>query len=132
MPPSQRPANCAVMACRAGVRSNGERTIMTKGIGRTLALVGAISLAATVGHAAEEIKGGAGAAMAPAAPKMTTITQDLLDRAAGDRSNFLHTNGNYWQSRFHTANQITTGNDKGLHQLWNFQIAVLDTLETTL
>ena len=85
---------------------------MTKGIGRALALVGAIGLAgaAFAAKAAEEVKGAAGATMAPAAPKMTTITQELHDKAGGDRSNFLHTNGNYGQTRFYPANQINTGN----------------------
>jgi alcohol dehydrogenase (cytochrome c) len=105
---------------------------MTKGIGRTLALVGAISLAgAFAANAAEEIKGAAGASMAPAAPKMTTITQDLLDKAGADRSNFLQTNGNYQQTRFHPANQINTANVKYLHTAWIFQTDILDTLETS-
>ena len=47
------------------------------------------------------------------------------------RSNFLHTNGNYWQTRFHPANQITTANVKNLHPAWIFQTDVLDTLETS-
>ncbi|HKK16477.1 MAG TPA: hypothetical protein VJ981_07195, partial [Gammaproteobacteria bacterium] len=28
---------------------------------------------------------------------MQTVTQDMLDHAAGDANNFLHTNGNYSQ-----------------------------------
>jgi alcohol dehydrogenase (cytochrome c) len=106
---------------------------MTKGIGRTLALVGAISLAGAgfAANAAEEVKGAAGSAMAPAAPKMTTITQDLLDKAGADRSNFLQTNGNYQQTRFHPANQINTANVKYLHTAWIFQTDILDTLETS-
>ncbi|MEO1845994.1 MAG: hypothetical protein ABGY05_01320, partial [Pseudomonadota bacterium] len=30
---------------------------------------------------------------------MHTVTQDMLNRAAGDGNNFLHTNGNYDQTR---------------------------------
>ena len=106
---------------------------MTKGIGRTLALMGAIGLAGAglAANAAEEVKNAAGGAMAPAAPKMTTITQDLLDKAGADRSNFLQTNGNYQQTRFHPANQINTANVKNLHTAWIFQTDILDTLETS-
>ena len=32
---------------------------------------------------------------------MRTVTQDLLNRAAGDGNNFLHTNGNYEQTRYY-------------------------------
>jgi alcohol dehydrogenase (cytochrome c) len=106
---------------------------MTKGIGRALALVGAISLAGAgiAANAAGEVKNAAGGAMAPAAPKMTTITQDLLDKAGFDRSNFLQTNGNYQQTRFHPANQINTANVRYLHTAWIFQTDILDTLETS-
>jgi len=106
---------------------------MTKGIGPILALVGAIGLAgaAFAANAAEEIKGAPGAKMAVATPKMTSVTQDLLDRATNDSTNFLHTNGNYWQTRFHPANQITTANVKNLHPAWIFQTDILDTLETS-
>ncbi|MEE1543241.1 MAG: hypothetical protein V1267_01275, partial [Alphaproteobacteria bacterium] len=30
---------------------------------------------------------------------MRTVTQDMLNRAASDSNNFLHTNGNYDQTR---------------------------------
>ena len=32
---------------------------------------------------------------------MQTVTQDMLNRAAGDGNNFLHTNGNYEQTRYY-------------------------------
>jgi alcohol dehydrogenase (cytochrome c) len=105
---------------------------MGKSIGPVLALACAIGLAgALTANAAEEIKGAAAAKMAPAAPKMTTITQALLDHAAADGANFLQTNGNYSQTRFHPANQITTANVKNLHPAWIFQTDILDTLETS-
>ena len=37
---------------------------------------------------------------------MKTVTQDMLDNAAGDANNFLHTNGNYDQTRFYPAQSI--------------------------
>jgi len=106
---------------------------MRMGWGRLFALAGAMSLATASisANAAEEIKGGVGAKAGAAAPAATNVTQDLLDRAAGDGSNFLQTNGNYAQTRFHPANQINTGNVHGLHAAWIFQTDVLDTLETS-
>ena len=41
---------------------------------------------------------------------MQTVTQDLLNRAAGDGNNFLHTNGNYEQTRYYPNRQINSGN----------------------
>ncbi len=106
---------------------------MRMGSRRVLALAGAISLATAsiAANAAEEIKGGMGAKVGAAAPAATNVTQDLLNRAAGDGSDFLQTNGNYAQTRFHPANQINTGNVHGLHAAWIFQTDVLDTLETS-
>ena len=41
---------------------------------------------------------------------MQTVSQDMLDRAGGDANNFLHTNGNYSQTRYHPATQINLEN----------------------
>jgi glucose dehydrogenase len=81
-------------------------------------------------HAAEEVKNAMAAKMAMA-PAMTTVTQDLLDKAGNDSANFLHTNGNYWQTRFHPARQITASNVRGLKPAWIFQTDIIDTLETS-
>ena len=62
---------------------------------------------------------------------MQTVTQDMLDRAAGDGNNFLHTNGNYHQTRYHSARQINTGNVDRLRPAWVFQTEVVDSMETT-
>jgi len=62
---------------------------------------------------------------------LSVVTQDLLNRAAGDGNNFLHTNGNYWQSRFYPNRQINTGNVGKLRPAWMFQMAVTESLETT-
>ena len=104
---------------------------MTTVWSRVFALAGAMSLAAFAASAAEEIKGGAGGKMGAMAPMIPTVTQDLLNKAASDGANFLHTNGNYAQTRFHPANQINTGNVRGLHAAWIFQTDVIDSLETS-
>ncbi len=106
---------------------------MRMGWEKSLALAGALSLATAsiAANAAEEVKGGAGPAAAAMAPMATSVSQDLLNRAAGDGSNFLQTNGNYAQTRFHPAKQINTGNVRFLHTAWIFQTDILDTLETS-
>ena len=62
---------------------------------------------------------------------MLTVSQDMLDRAAGDGNNFLHTNGNYAQTRYYPSRQINAGNVKKLRPAWIFQTEIVDTMETT-
>ena len=62
---------------------------------------------------------------------MLTVTQDLLNRAAGDGNNFLHTNGNYDQTRYHPARQINASNVHKLRPAWIFQTEVVETMETS-
>ncbi len=54
-----------------------------------------------------------------------------LTRAAGDGNNFLHTNGNYEQTRYYPASQINTSNVKKLRPAWIFQTEIVDSMETT-
>jgi len=61
----------------------------------------------------------------------TDVSQDMLSRAANDSNNFLHTNGNYEQTRFYPNSQINTGNVKKLAPAWIFQTEIVDSLETT-
>ena len=61
---------------------------------------------------------------------MTTVTQDLLNRAAGDGNNFLHTNGNYEQTRYYPNRQINRDNVRKLRPAWIFQLDVRESLET--
>ena len=62
---------------------------------------------------------------------MSTVTQDMLSRAGGDANNFLHTNGNYAQTRYYPASQINTSNVKNLRPAWIFQTEVTESQETT-
>ncbi len=62
---------------------------------------------------------------------MLTVTQDMLTRAGGDGNNFLHTNGNYEQTRYYPSRQINAGNVHQLRPAWIFQTEVVDSLETT-
>jgi PQQ-dependent dehydrogenase (methanol/ethanol family) len=61
----------------------------------------------------------------------TPVTQEMLDAAANDSRNFLHTNGNYDQTRFYPAAQITRNNVSKLRPAWIFQTEILESLETT-
>jgi alcohol dehydrogenase (cytochrome c) len=62
---------------------------------------------------------------------MALVTQDLLNRAASDGNNFLHTNGNYHQTRYYPNRQINTSNVQKLRPAWMFQTEVKDTFETS-
>jgi PQQ-dependent dehydrogenase (methanol/ethanol family) len=60
-----------------------------------------------------------------------SVSQDQLSAAAGDDSNFLHTNGNYDQTRYYPGKQINTSNVGKLRPAWIFQTEVKESLETT-
>ena len=62
---------------------------------------------------------------------MQTVTQNMLDKAAGDANNFLHTNGNYDQTRFYPAEQINRETIKNLKRAWTFKMEVVESLETS-
>jgi alcohol dehydrogenase (cytochrome c) len=73
------------------------------------------------------VSAGAAAATAPAA----VVTQAMLNDAASDKKNFLHTNGDYNQRRFYPATEIHRSNVKGLHVAWIFQTDLRESLETS-
>jgi len=89
------------------------------------ALIASIAVISTSASAAEEIKN------ATKFGNMNTVTQDLLNRAGGDGNNFLHTNGDYTQSRYFPNKQINVGNVSKLRPAWVFQTEVKDTMETS-
>src|SRR6266702_8951064 len=89
----------------------------------------AIALAAACAASAEEVK--PATSQTTKAVNVTPVTQAMLDKAAGDSSNCLHTNGDYNQQRFHPAKQINTGNVKKLHVAWIFQTEVRESMETS-
>jgi alcohol dehydrogenase (cytochrome c) len=97
-----------------------------------LMTAGVFALATAWTHtaSAQEVKQ---AARPAAAPSITpsNVTQDMLDRAANDSANFLHTNGDYTQKRFHPAAQINAGNVRRLRPAWIFQTDVKESMETS-
>ncbi len=60
-----------------------------------------------------------------------SVTQEQLTNAAGDIKQFLHTNGNYDQTRFYQGKQVNTSNVSKLRPAWIFQLDVKESLETT-
>ncbi len=62
---------------------------------------------------------------------MQVVTQDMMNRAAGDGNNFLHTNGNYNQTRYYPAGQINAGNVHKLRPAWIFQTEIVESQETS-
>ncbi len=103
---------------------------MLKRLGLALVCAGALGFYA--GYASAEEKP-AKTEVKPATlfGDMSTVTQDLLNRAADDGNNFLQTNGNYSQTRYYPARQINVTNVNKLRPAWIFQTDVVDSLETS-
>ncbi|MCI0431521.1 MAG: PQQ-binding-like beta-propeller repeat protein [Rhodospirillales bacterium] len=99
---------------------------------RVGSLGGAVAAATTLAVAAM-----LGSAQAQETMKATlygdlqAVTQDLMNRSAADGNNFLHTNGNYHQTRYYPARQINVSNVNKLRPAWIFQTEVVETMETT-
>jgi alcohol dehydrogenase (cytochrome c) len=89
----------------------------------------AIALAAVWAASAQEIK--QDTKQATKSVTVTPVTQAMLDKAATDTANFLHTNGNYNQTRFYSGRQINTGNVGRLKVAWIFQTEVRESMETS-
>ena len=92
---------------------------------KALGVASAVFVSLTAAASAQEVKS------ATLYGDMLTVTQDMLDRAAGDGNNFLHTNGNYAQTRYYPSRQINAGNVQNLRPAWIFQTEIVDTMETT-
>jgi alcohol dehydrogenase (cytochrome c) len=82
--------------------------------------------------AAQESGGGSAAttttkAMSKAPP---VVTQQMLDSAATNANDWIHSNGSYDQQRYHPGTQINAGNVSKLKPAFIFQTAVLESMET--
>jgi alcohol dehydrogenase (cytochrome c) len=94
-------------------------------------ITGAFAVALTVVFAASAQEVKQNTKQTAKSVTVTPVSQGLLDKAAGDSANFLHTNGDYKQQRFHPAKQITTGNVGKLKVAWIFQTEVRESMETS-
>lgn len=78
---------------------------------------------------AQEPVAGAGIKANPM-PKFTNVTQSMLNNAAKDGKNWLHSNGSYEQTRFAPASQINTSNVGKLRPAFVFQTGIVESMET--
>ena len=76
----------------------------------------------------QEVKGQAGATGA-GVPKNVSVSQDMLNGAGKQEANWLHTNGNYDQTRFYPGSQISSKNVGKLKPVFVFQTEVVESME---
>ena len=93
------------------------------------ALFGAVCAFAGPSYAQQEVKQDSKSASGQA--KVSPVTQAQLDAADRNTTNFLLTNGNYAQTRFHPARQINRNNVNKMHVTWIFQTDVKESMETS-
>src|SRR6185503_15954939 len=111
-------------------KSPGEN-IMASHYCNSWRLVAVLALACgfTAPLAAQEAPGGA-TTTTRQMPALTGVTQSMLDSAANDSRNWLHSNGSYDQTRYYTGKQINVKNVARLKPAFVFQTAVLESMET--
>ena len=100
------------------------------GLSRRLGLV--LALGALAGGAgAEEIQGQKGMSSGRVTlNKRINVTQAQLNNAGKQTTDWLHTNGDYAQTRFYGGKQINAGNVKKLRPEFVFQTEVRESMET--
>jgi len=94
-----------------------------------LAAALALACGLTAPVAAQEVAGAA-TTTTRAMPALTSVSQSMLDGAANDSKNWLHSNGSYDQTRYYTGKQINTQNVARLKPAFVFQTAVVESMET--
>jgi len=95
-----------------------------------LALAASLSVGGFAGLAsAQEITGQKGKG-ASTLSKGISVSQLHLNGAADQGDNWLHTHGNYDQTRYYPGKQINAGNVKNLRPKFTFQTEVLESMET--
>ncbi|WP_426612161.1 pyrroloquinoline quinone-dependent dehydrogenase [Bradyrhizobium sp. McL0616] len=98
-------------------------------IGGYAALFGLACFLPATAYAQQEVKQDSVGPVGTA--NVTPVTQAMLNAADKNATNFLLTNGNYAQTRFHPAKQINQKNVKNLHVAWIYQTDVKESLETS-
>ena len=89
-----------------------------------IALSGSVSIAT-----ADEIQSSTTTSSAKMSSKIG-VSQSMLDQAVADGKNWIHSNGNYDETRYYPASQINTTNVSKLKPAFVFQTAVLESMET--
>lgn len=78
----------------------------------------------------QEIQGQKGKSSGPAAINTVNVSQAQLNNAGKQDKDWLHTNGDYTQTRFYPGRQINTSNVKNLRPEFSFQTEVRESMET--
>ena len=89
----------------------------------------ALACGASLGIAAE-VTGGGTTQAKPMSTKLGSVSQARLNRADGDKQNWLHVNGGYAQTRYYPGTQISASNVSRLRPAFVFQTAVMESMET--
>src|SRR5689334_13217421 len=66
----------------------------------------------------------------PMSKSLAPVTQAMLDNAASDPKNWIHSNGSYAQTRYYPGSKINTSNVAKMKPAFVFQTAVLESMET--
>src|SRR5208282_2554647 len=90
----------------------------------------ALALSLSAVCTAQETTGAATTTARPMSAALAPVTQGMLDAAAKDTQNWLHSNGSYEQTRYYEGKQINTTNVGKLKPAFVFQTAVLESMET--
>src|SRR5579871_1365240 len=99
-----------------------------KGLAAGFAAIGSFALLSAAASG-QEVQQGGKSQIGNA--KVPPVTQQQLNSADKNAKDFLLTNGNYAQTRFYPAKQISRDNVKNLHVAWIFQTDVKESLETS-
>jgi PQQ-dependent dehydrogenase (methanol/ethanol family) len=94
-----------------------------------MAALAMIVLAGSGVASAQEVSGSATTTM-KAMTASPNVSQAALDAAGNDAKNWIHSNGNYDNSRYYPGSQINAGNVGKLRPAFTFQTAVLESMET--
>ena len=79
---------------------------------------------------AQEVSGAATTTARAMTKAPSAVTQAMLDGAASNANNWIHSNGSYDQTRYYPGKQITAANVGKLKPAYVFQTAVLESMET--
>ena len=86
--------------------------------------------AVTTAATGQEVAGQDSTTTGAGAPKAVSVSQAMLTGAGAQNQNWLHTHGNYDQTRYYGGNQINTGNVKKLRPAFVVQTDVMESMET--
>src|SRR5438093_2010003 len=90
----------------------------------------AVAVALGISGVSAQETGTATTSAKPMSGNLTAISDAMLQNAASDPKNWIHSNGNYANTRYYPGAQITAANVGKLTPKFVFQTAVLESMET--